>query len=61
MTFYGSSFATDHRGQVIQQLNRTDSGMVLVEYDLTAIRKDRIAWGVFRDRRPHLYERLLKK
>ena len=61
MTFYGSSFATDHRGQVMQQMNRTESGMLLVEYDLATIRKDRIAWGVFRDRRPSLYERLLKK
>jgi N-carbamoylputrescine amidase len=61
MTFYGSSFATDHRGQVLQQLTRDKAGILYAEYDLAAIRKDRYSWGVFRDRRPSLYGRLLKK
>jgi N-carbamoylputrescine amidase len=61
MTFYGSSFATDHRGQVVQQLPRDQEGMILVDYDFAAIRKDRYSWGVFRDRRPSLYDRILKK
>ena len=61
MTFYGCSFATDHRGQVLQQLSRDQEGMILVDYDFNAIRKDRYSWGVFRDRRPSMYQRLLKK
>lgn len=61
MTFYGSSFATDHRGQIVEQLPRDQAGMILVDYDFKTIEKDRIAWGVFRDRRPSLYSRLLKK
>lgn len=61
MTFYGTSFISDQQGNIVQQLNRTDVGIITHTFDLAALEKMRYSWGVFRDRRPHMYTRLLKK
>jgi N-carbamoylputrescine amidase len=61
MTFYGTSFITDYTGTIKQQLNRTEEGIISESFDLKALEKIRYSWGVFRDRRPGMYSRLLKK
>jgi len=61
MNFYGSSFITDQQGVILQQLNRTEPGFIKQTFDLKALEKYRYAWGVFRDRRPNMYARILKK
>jgi N-carbamoylputrescine amidase len=61
MTFYGTSFITDYTGTIKQQLNRTEEGIISESFDLKALEKIRYSWGVFRDRRPGMYARLLKK
>ena len=53
--FYGTSFIADHTGEVVTELDRSDEGTALAEFDLDAIAKDRAAWGFFRDRREDLY------
>lgn len=58
MTFYGSSFITDETGQLLQELNRTDRGVLVQAFDLDKISQRRREWGVFRDRRPKMYELL---
>ncbi|MDD4154340.1 MAG: N-carbamoylputrescine amidase [Bacilli bacterium] len=60
MTFYGSSFIADENGNVVTELSRTEEGVAIAEFDLKEIDKKRIAWGVFRDRRPDLYTSLIK-
>ncbi|HEX7113721.1 MAG TPA: N-carbamoylputrescine amidase [Steroidobacter sp.] len=55
VTYYGSSFITDHTGAIVTQAPRTDEAVVMATFDLDAIRAYRTAWGVFRDRRPELY------
>ena len=56
MTFYGGSFITDHMGSIVQKLADDSKGGILVhEFDLDAIQRARVYWGVFRDRRPDLY------
>lgn len=59
VTFYGSSFIADHTGAIVKEANRTDQAVLVAEFDLDAIREARVSWGVFRDRRPDLYEPLL--
>ena len=59
ITFYGSSFITDHPGEIIQCADRTTETTLNVEFNLDEIRKYRRSWGVFRDRRPDLYHQLL--
>lgn len=54
-TFYGHSFISDHRGNLIQELGRNDHGIIVATLDLDLIRKHRAAFGFFRDRRPELY------
>lgn len=59
MTFYGSSFIADQTGALVAQADKTSECVLVHEFDLDAIRKQRIAWGLFRDRRPEMYATLL--
>lgn len=54
--FYGSSFITDHLGDIVAQSSRKDEDVLTGTFDLDAIRDMRRAWGVYRDRRPDLYD-----
>ncbi len=60
MTFYGTSFIAGPTGEIIEQMNRTDEGFIVAEFDLDEIREKRQSWGVFRDRRPEMYKPLLR-
>jgi N-carbamoylputrescine amidase len=55
MTFYGSSFIADHRGDILAELDREQEGVLLASLDLDAQRRYRAGFGFFRDRRPELY------
>jgi N-carbamoylputrescine amidase len=59
ITFYGGSFITDETGALLAQATRAEPGIITASFDLTALRTRRAAWGLFRDRRPDLYGRLL--
>ena len=59
ITFYGSSFITDHKGQLVAELDRETEGILVAELDLAACAAERAAWGLFRDRRPEKYGALL--
>lgn len=60
MTFYGSSFISGPDGEVIRSLNREEEGYLIEEFDLSEINKKRRFWGVFRDRRPEMYEPIMR-
>ncbi|MFD1383008.1 N-carbamoylputrescine amidase [Rhodanobacter aciditrophus] len=55
LTFFGSSFICDERGELIEQADRTSQGILLHTFDLDHVRAQRKAWGLFRDRRPEHY------
>ncbi len=59
-TFYGSSFITDHTGGKLAEGPREGETIVYAEIDLEATTKARHAWGLFRDRRPELYQDVMK-
>jgi N-carbamoylputrescine amidase len=59
ITFYGSSFISDCTGEKVKEANRTEETVLVHEFDLDAIDVKRSSWGIFRDRRPHLYEAIL--
>lgn len=61
MTFYGSSFIADETGEIVEEADRKTESVVVHTFDLDAIDVKRRQWGVFRDRRPELYGRLLGK
>ncbi|MBP6219342.1 MAG: N-carbamoylputrescine amidase [Oligoflexales bacterium] len=54
-TFYGHSFICDHRGTKIAELGREEEGLISASFDFELVRRNRAAFGIFRDRRPDLY------
>lgn len=58
LTFYGSSFVCDQRGDLRAELGRDQEGVATATFDRDALRRYRANWGFFRDRRPELYDRL---
>jgi N-carbamoylputrescine amidase len=56
--FYGSSFISDHRGDLVVEIGRDEEGVIAAEFDLDFLETHRAAWGFFRDRRPDLYSAL---
>jgi N-carbamoylputrescine amidase len=55
LEFYGSSFIADHTGAKVAEASETEEEILLHDFDLAAIRNERVGWGIFRDRRPELY------
>ena len=60
LNFYGSSFITDNTGGIIAEANRTDETILTASFDLERLGKDRLSWGLFRDRRPEMYQDIVK-
>ena len=59
MAFYGSSFITDVRGEIIQEASKDKEEILSTTFDLDQLTIERQQWGVFRDRRPSTYGTLL--
>jgi N-carbamoylputrescine amidase len=57
--FYGSSFITDGRGEILEQAPRAGAAVVTARFDLDDLASARAGWGLFRDRRPDLYVPIL--
>lgn len=55
--FYGHSFISDHRGELVEQFGAADEGILKHTFDLGLIESYRADWGFFRDRRTDLYAR----
>ncbi len=59
LTFYGSSFITNHCGAFVTCADKETEAVITASFDLEEIKSYRHSWGVFRDRRPDLYQSLL--
>lgn len=59
LEFYGSSFITDGRGEIIQEASKDKKEVLTATFDLDELAIARRCWGVFRDRRPSMYGTLL--
>ncbi|MGX1196085.1 N-carbamoylputrescine amidase [Parvibaculum sp. MBR-TMA-1.3b-4.2] len=55
LTFYGSSFLAGPTGEIVAEASRDKQEVITATFDLDEIRKRRVGWGLFRDRRPELY------
>ena len=58
ITFYGSSFICDARGDKLAELSRDERDVALATLDLDQLQRVRASMGFFRDRRSELYRRL---
>ncbi|MDO4648706.1 MAG: N-carbamoylputrescine amidase [Eubacteriales bacterium] len=59
ITFYGSSFIADETGEIVEEADRETETVLTHTFDLDAIDEKRRQWGVYRDRRPEMYQTLL--
>ncbi|MBX3504216.1 MAG: N-carbamoylputrescine amidase [Parvibaculum sp.] len=59
ITFYGSSFITDATGAKVAEASEHEEEILTATFDIERNRRQRVNWGVFRDRRPELYGDLL--
>ena len=60
LRFYGSSFVTDETGAILSEAGREEEALLLATYDLDKGVRERLAWGLFRDRRPNLYKKIIE-
>ncbi len=58
--FYGTSFIANEWGDIVADLNDSETGVLVAAFDLDQARKHRASMGFFRDRRPQLYGRLVE-
>ena len=62
MTFYGSSYFVDPRGNYVGAVASTDKTEVVIrDLDLEVLREVRNAWQFYRDRRPETYTRTVER
>lgn len=59
MTFYGSSFIADNHGEIVEQADDSTETVLVHEFDLDELARERREWGIFRDRRPEMYKTIL--
>ncbi|MEQ8268096.1 MAG: N-carbamoylputrescine amidase [Parvibaculum sp.] len=59
ITFYGSSFITDASGAKVAEADERDEAVLTATFDVEQNRRQRVNWGIFRDRRPELYTDIL--
>ncbi|MFQ5955866.1 MAG: N-carbamoylputrescine amidase [Kiloniellales bacterium] len=59
VTYYGSSFIAGPTGEIVAEAPADEPAVIIGRFDLDEIRARRAGWGIFRDRRPDLYEPLL--
>ncbi|MBI4910850.1 MAG: acyltransferase [Acidobacteria bacterium] len=58
--FYGTSYFVNPRGQIIAEASRDQDEVLTADLDLDLIAEVRKTWQFFRDRRPDMYEGLVK-
>lgn len=61
LTFYGSSFITDHTGAKVAEGSRDQEEILYSAFDVLANREHRHYWGLIRDRRPQYYGEIVQK
>jgi beta-ureidopropionase len=58
--FYGTSYFCNPRGQIIAEAARDKDEVLVADLDLDEIKQVRQTWQFYRDRRPDLYDDLVK-
>ena len=60
LNFYGSSFITNETGEIVADGCRDQEEILTATFDLDEIAKNRLSWGIFRDRRPECYKNIIE-
>ena len=59
LIFYGSSFITDETGEIVCEASKDKEEILYADIDLDKAGDMRMSWGLFRDRRPECYGKIL--
>ena len=58
--YYGTSYFADPRGQIVAQASDRDEQLLCADLDMDLVREVRNTWQFYRDRRPDMYQPLVK-
>src|SRR2546426_142478 len=58
--YYGSSYFADPRGKIVAQAADKEEQLLVAALDMDLVREVRNTWQVYRDRRPDMYQELVK-
>jgi N-carbamoylputrescine amidase len=58
VTYFGQAFIAGPQGDIRERADKTSETFVTQTFDLDELREMRAHWGLFRDRRPDLYQPL---
>jgi N-carbamoylputrescine amidase len=58
--YYGTSYFADPRGQIVAQASDKDEQLLCADLDMDLVREVRNTWQFYRDRRPDMYDDLVK-
>ena len=56
MTFYGKSFIADNHGEIVASADDISEDIIYADFNLDELASERREWGIFRDRRPEMYD-----
>lgn len=59
--FYGQSYICGPKGEIQKQLKRDEDGLLVHDMNLDEVRQIRDKWQFFRDRRPDIYDLLVRR
>jgi N-carbamoylputrescine amidase len=58
--YYGSSYFADPRGKIIKQASDKNEELLVAELDMDLVREVRDTWQFYRDRRPDMYDDIVR-
>ena len=58
--YYGSSYFADPRGKIIAQASEKDEQLLVADLNMDLVREVRNTWQFYRDRRPDMYDDMVK-
>ena len=58
--YYGTSYFADPRGQIVAQASDKDEQLLCADLEMDLVREVRNTWQFYRDRRPDMYQPLVK-
>src|SRR5438093_12451834 len=58
--YYGSSYFADPRGKIVAQASDKEEQLLVADLDMDLVREVRNTWQFYRDRRPDMYDDLVR-
>lgn len=60
ITFYGTSFIANQKGDILTEMNRNEEGVFIHDVDFELLKRHQANWPFLKHRRPELYGKLVE-